>query len=86
MSDGTISGNSASSHGGGVYVCSNGNFIKRVGTIYGSDAGDTLKNTADSGDGHAVYVDTSPSKKRDITAGTGVTLDSAKDGTEGGWE
>jgi hypothetical protein len=87
MSGGEISGNSASSHGGGVYVYSNGNFTKRVnGIIYGSDAGDTLKNTADSGDGHAVYVDTSPVKKRDTTAGTGVTLDSAIDGAAGGWE
>jgi hypothetical protein len=69
-------------------VCvSGGTFTKQSGgTIYG--LGDSaLKNTATAGDtyGHAVYV-SSGSKKRDTTAGTLVTLDSAKDGTEWGWE
>ncbi|MDR1902409.1 MAG: hypothetical protein LBQ88_09045 [Treponema sp.] len=87
MSGGTISGNTASSsYGGGVYV-SSGTFTKQSGgTIYGSDASSSLKNTAYSDSyGHAVYV-SSGSKKRNITAGTGVTLDSSVSGTSGGWE
>ncbi|MDR0411572.1 MAG: InlB B-repeat-containing protein, partial [Treponema sp.] len=85
MSGGTISGNTGS-RGGGVYVYS-GTFTKQPGgTIYGSNVADGLKNTATSGYeyGNAVYV--SSSKKRDTTAGAGVTLDSAKDGAAGGWE
>jgi parallel beta-helix repeat protein len=90
MSGGTISGNTASasdSSGGGVYVYK-GTFIKQSGgVIYGSDANDSLKNTARSGDryGHAVYV-YSGSKKRNTTAGVGVTLNSGRSGSAGGWE
>jgi uncharacterized repeat protein (TIGR02543 family) len=87
MSGGTISGNTAS-YGGGVYV-SSGTFTKQSGgVIYGSNAGNTLENTATSGDsyGHAVYVSSSPAKKRNTTAGTGVALDSAVSGSAGGWE
>jgi hypothetical protein len=83
----TISGNTSYSSGGGVYVRS-GTFIKQQsgGTIYGANAGGTLKNTASGGDsyGHAVYV--SGSKKRNLTAGAGVMLDSRLDGSAGGWE
>jgi fibronectin type 3 domain-containing protein len=86
MSGGTISGNSAE-YGGGVYA--NGTFTKQAGgIIYGSNATSALKNTATSG-GHAVYVDSSPTPapaKRNTTAGTGVTLDSSKSGSAGGWE
>ncbi|MDR1636299.1 MAG: InlB B-repeat-containing protein [Treponema sp.] len=86
MSGGTISGNTSSS-GGGVYVYS-GTFIKQQsgGVIYGSNAGSTLKNTAGSGDnyGHAVFV--RPTKKRNTTAGVGVTLNSSVSGSAGGWE
>jgi uncharacterized repeat protein (TIGR02543 family) len=90
MSGGEISGNTAlsssSSHGGGVYV-GGGTFTKQSGgIIYGSDAGDALKNTAGTGNGHAVYVTIWPVKKRDTTAGAGVTLDSRVSGTAGGWE
>jgi hypothetical protein len=84
MSGGEISGNTGSP-GGGVCVAT-GTFTKQGGgTIYGSDASDALKNTATSGNnyGHAVYVYGSPAKKRNTTAGLGVTLDS---GTAGGWE
>ena len=89
MNGGEISGNSAagsSSGGGGVYVYSNGTFTKESGgTIYGSNAEDALKNTAGSGNayGHGVYVDSS--KKRNTTAGAGLTLDSSLDGAAGGW-
>jgi NAD(P)H-dependent FMN reductase len=68
-----------------VYV-NGGTFTKQSGgTIYGSNADSTLKNTAIivgiEPYGHAVYV--SSSKKRNTTAGAGVTLNS---GTSGGWE
>ncbi|MHB9293610.1 hypothetical protein Holit_02737 [Hollandina sp. SP2] len=82
MNGGEISGNTTSYGGGGVYVYGTGTFIKQSdGTIYGSDASDPLKNTAGS-DGHAV----GGSKKRNTTAGSGVTLDSRLDGFAGGWE
>jgi hypothetical protein len=82
MSGGTISGNTAST-GGGVYV--SGTFTKQSGgTIYGSNASDSLKNTARIY-GHAVYV-SSGSKERSSTAGVGVTLDSGVSGSAGGWE
>jgi uncharacterized repeat protein (TIGR02543 family) len=86
MSGGEVSGNSASS-GGGVYVAS-GTFIKESGGVmYGSNAGSTLKNSANSDDyGYAVYVDGSPAKIRNGTAGVGVTLDSSSSGSAGGWE
>ncbi|MDR1220703.1 MAG: hypothetical protein LBK73_13970 [Treponema sp.] len=85
QSGGTISGNKASSRGGGMYVYSSSTFTKQTGgVIYGSDASGTLKNTAPNGS--AVYVDSSPTKKRNSTAGVGVTLDSTKSGSAGGWE
>ncbi|MDR2417480.1 MAG: hypothetical protein LBD79_00310, partial [Treponema sp.] len=87
MSGGTISDNTASgcySSGGGVYM--NGTFKKESGgIIYGSNetgndtSGNPLKNTASNG--HAVY--TYSGKKRDTTAGVGVTLDG---GTDTNWE
>jgi hypothetical protein len=86
MGGGIVSGSSANS-GGGVYVSDSGTFTKQGGgIIYGSDAS-SLKNTATSGDGygHAVYIDCSPAKIRDITANTGDDLDSAVDGPSGGW-
>jgi hypothetical protein len=74
-----------------VYVYgSSGTFTKSGETIYGSDASGTLKNTATSGDGdsygHAVYISSWPSKIRNNTAGSSVTLDSTVSGTAGGWE
>jgi hypothetical protein len=85
MSGGTISGNTAS-NGGGVFGY--GTFIKQSsGVIYGSNASGDLKNTASSDSyGHAVYVDGSPAKKRNATAGSGVTLNSGISGSSGGWE
>jgi hypothetical protein len=80
----TISGNEAVTSGGGVYVAS-GTFTKSGGIIYGFNETDTdLKNTAGSGDGHAVYVSTGP-LTRNSTAGTGVTLNSTIAGPSGGW-
>jgi uncharacterized repeat protein (TIGR02543 family) len=89
MNGGTISGNTASSSGGGVYVSSSGTFTKQSGgVIYGSNESDVLKNTATNGDsyGHAVYISSSPAKRRNSTAGQGVTLDSRVSGSSGGWE
>jgi hypothetical protein len=81
--------------GGGVYVYDDGYenvhndgvFTKSGGTIYGDTdtthtAGST-ENTAMSGNGHAVYVSSSPAKKRNNTAGPDVGLDS---GTATNWE
>jgi uncharacterized repeat protein (TIGR02543 family) len=89
MTDGEISGNTAS-QGGGVHVSfSTGTFIKQAGgTIYGSNASGTLKNTATSGknNGQAVHISGTPAKNRNTTAGTGVTLDSRVSSTAGGWE
>jgi uncharacterized protein YjdB len=94
MDDNTvISGNTASasgsynaSYGGGVYV-SGGTFKKSGGIIYGSYESDSsLKNTASSDTyGHAVYVNSSPVKKRDTTADTDTVLDSTLNGSAGGW-
>jgi hypothetical protein len=60
-------------------------FTKNGGIIYGSDAGVLDKNTAGT-DGHAVYVYVdggSGDKKRNITAGSTVGLDST---TPFNWE
>jgi uncharacterized repeat protein (TIGR02543 family) len=88
MNDGTISSNT-SSYGGGVSVMG-GTFTKQVGgVIYGSnESSSVLRNTARSGvsGGHAVYVSSAPVRKRNTTAGAGVTLDNTKSGTKGGWE
>jgi fibronectin type 3 domain-containing protein len=84
MSDGAISGNTAP-YSGGVSVM-DGTFIKQAGgIIYGSNATSALQNTATAGDGygHAVFVNSSPTKKRYTTVGVGATLDSR---TSGGWE
>jgi hypothetical protein len=79
MNNGTISDNTAINKGGGVYAQGNEVvFTKSDGTISG--------NTATSGDGHAVYVDSSVKKKRNTPAGEGVALDSTKSGAAGGWE
>jgi len=89
MKDGIISGNivlSADNRlGGGVYVKSD-KFTKTGGTIYGSDALTTLKNTAkDTSSGHAVYADLPTTKlKRNNTAGVTVNMDSSS--TTVGWE
>jgi hypothetical protein len=87
MEGGTISGNSDSCRGGGVWV-KYGTFTKQAGgTIYGSNASGSLKNTTRSGNsyGYAVYV-WSGKKKRNATAGSGITLDSKISGRKGGWE
>jgi hypothetical protein len=99
MSDGEISGNTAS-YGGGVYVTryidnynginQNGTFTKTGGTIYGYSTNDAVNSNMIIGtvanDGAAVYVDSSPVKRRETTAGPSVNLDSSKSGTAGGWE
>jgi hypothetical protein len=85
MSGGEISGNTAFDSGGGVYVYSSTFTKQSGGIIYGSNASSTLKNTAKSNSyGHAVYVRSSPAKKRNSTAYVGVTLNSNTE--EGGWE
>ncbi|MDR1221090.1 MAG: InlB B-repeat-containing protein [Treponema sp.] len=95
MTGGEISANTAYSikyyysYGGGVGVRDSGTFIKQSGgIIYGSDADTGLKNaaTGNTRGGHAVYVNISPDKKRNSTAGSGVTLNSGISGSAGGWQ
>jgi hypothetical protein len=85
MQSGTISGNTSSSYGGGVYVVgSNGTFTKTAGTVtgYADDTvnGNVVKNGSGvviNNRGHAVYVYNSTSslvKLRESTAGPGVNL------------
>jgi hypothetical protein len=79
MTDGTISGNTANT-GGGVYVAG-GTFTKSSGggIIYGdtdtTHTSSANENTATSGNGHAVYVE-SGAKKRNTDAGSSVSLNS----------
>jgi hypothetical protein len=77
--------NTSTGYGGGVYV-DGGTFTKQPGgAIYGSNADDALQNTArNDSRGHAVYVKEG-GKKRNSTAGEGVTLDSTKEDAAGGW-
>jgi hypothetical protein len=81
MQGGAISGNtvtgSAYACGGGAAVY-DGIFSKSTGGIISSQTAAT---------GKAVYVEAFSSvKKRETTAGEGVTLDSRKSGAAGGWE
>jgi hypothetical protein len=73
MNGGVISGNTATS-GGGVYQIGGAVFITN-GTIYGSDAAEPLKNTADPTRGAAFYINSI----------SGASSDSVKYGTEGNW-
>jgi hypothetical protein len=84
MSGGDISHNTADL-GGGVCVEDGSSFDKSStgGIIYGSDASSELKNTAASGDGHAVHFRGSPNKKRNTTVNTG---DSLSTDNAAGWE
>jgi hypothetical protein len=81
-----ISGNTAASSGGEVYV-TDSTFTKQVGgIIYGSNATSALANTTTNGGAAVyVYVNSSSNRLRNTTAGIGVTLDSMKDGSVGGW-
>jgi len=90
MKGGEIFGNTAIS-GGGVYVESNASITKTGGTIYGYVLSDSKRNTATAGitsndKGHAVFVASSPSKRRETTAGNNINLDSKTAGAGGGWE
>ncbi|MCL2689151.1 MAG: hypothetical protein FWE57_04820 [Chitinispirillia bacterium] len=90
MSDGEISGNTARS-GGGVFAANNAQFTKAGGIIYGYTLGDSKRNTATAGisgndRGHAVFVNSNPSKRRESTAGVELGLDSGVSGAAGGWE
>jgi len=72
----------------------NGTFTKSGGGTITGYASDTVNgNVAEdssgtmlSNRGHAVYVDSSPVKRRETTAGPGVNMDSSVSGTAGGWE
>ncbi|MDR2782438.1 MAG: hypothetical protein LBB48_01100 [Treponema sp.] len=62
--------------GGGVYGSPAGRLSSGPAAVFTgqTQGGGALKNTAASGCGHVVYVDSTPVKKRDITAGSGVPL------------
>lgn len=90
MVGGEIAFNTANS-GGGVFVAKNAGIYKTGGIIYGYKIGDSNRNTAtagvSSGDkGHAVFVNSSPGKRRENTAEIGLILDSDTEGAGGGWE
>ena len=95
MNDGEISGNATIGYGGGVNVYQ-GTFTKNGGTIYGSN-GDGKSNKVKTnygalinGQGHAVYANSSPAKRRENTAGPEVYLFFSNNGVSsiwnGGWE
>ena len=95
MSGGNIFSNTASEYGGGVHMTgTDASFIKTDGgtiTGYASDTakGNAVKNgsgVAQSGKGHTVYVDSSPVKRRETTAGPTVNIDTSVSGSAGGWE
>jgi hypothetical protein len=100
MYGGTISGNTATGYGGGVYVYTGGFAKSGNSIVYGSDAPtDALKNivgtrvagsaednTLTANTGHAAYVLTG-TKKCDATADATVNLDSTKTAADGGgWD
>jgi hypothetical protein len=93
MEDGVISGNTAEANAhpsavAGSAVFSWGSVFKKTGgIIYGTDAGESLKNKISAGQGHVVQMQMDPNIfKRDTTAGATVNLDSAISGSAGGWE
>jgi hypothetical protein len=90
MSNGTISGNSTSGRGGGVYVYYGGTFTKTGGIIYGSNAQEAgqANQARDDSSGHAVYIylGSNSVRKRNNTARAGTAMDSRKDGPAGGWD
>ena len=55
-------------------------------TTHQIDAEGSLQNTAGRDRGHVVYVESAPVKRRNTTAGIGVSLDSGVSGAAGGWE
>jgi hypothetical protein len=91
MSGGEISGNKAS-NGGGVYVSDGSAFTKTGQSVISGDTDripGSTENTATSGNGHAVYVESSsitPARIRNTTAGLEVDPDSGATGSWGGWE
>jgi hypothetical protein len=98
MNDGKISGNIAldasftnQCYGGGVCISDHGAFIKLGGTITGytddmlnDNVVKTYLGFVMNNRGHAVYVDSSPVKRRESTAGLEVNMDSSVSGAAGG--
>jgi predicted outer membrane repeat protein len=72
MQGGTVSGNTAGGDGGGVYAVET--FTKTGGTLYGGNDADSVKNTAASRQGHAVYQQSGP-QWRSVTAGPAMNHD-----------
>ncbi|MCL2720318.1 MAG: InlB B-repeat-containing protein [Treponema sp.] len=84
MTGGTMSKNSASLNGGGVYIAAAGNFVKTGGIIYGEDAVGGNANLAASGS--AVYHASTIAKTRTNTSGSGHGMNSENAGVPGGWD
>jgi len=90
MRGGTITSNTSHEYGGGVYVNGIGRFTKSGGTItgYSSDQnnGNAVKDEAGNviaRRGHAVYFTFSPTRRKETTAGPGLSL---SPGSETGWD
>jgi predicted outer membrane repeat protein len=90
---GEILRNTAFYYGGGIYMGNDATFTKLGGGIItgyvDSVNGNVVKNsygTVQNNRGHTVYINSSPVKRRESTAGSMVSLDSTKDGADGGWE
>jgi len=92
MKGGTISGNTAGQQGGGIYVSYSGKITKSGGTIYGYTSGNSNSNKVGTGtnvisnQGHAVYVDSDPAKRKETTSLPANKLDSTKSDAAGGWD
>ncbi|MCL2218638.1 MAG: carboxypeptidase regulatory-like domain-containing protein [Chitinispirillia bacterium] len=89
---GEITGNTATTgSGGGVFGTANATVTKTGGVIYGYVFMDSKRNTASAGinssdRGHAVFINSSPIKRRETTAGPELNLSSGTTGAAGGWE
>ena len=84
MTGGTILGNTANTNGGGVYIGYDCNFTKSGGgIIYGNnEVASWNRNTAGSGNGHAVYSLGSPVRFRNTTLGDGDNISTS---SASGW-
>jgi hypothetical protein len=69
-----ISGNTAQSNGGGVYLQNPDSFRKKGGgIIYGYTSGDPLSNTAINGYAHAIFKSSTQYKATTVGPGENLT-------------
>jgi uncharacterized repeat protein (TIGR02543 family) len=95
MSGGAISGNTARSSGGGVFVSSSCTFTKTGGTITGYTGNPAIGNVVRTSSGslqnsrgHAVWVNSSPVKRKESSAEAAVNLsyNGSTGASSGGWD